>query len=294
MPTVEDKIFEIKRTQTAAQPAKALAGARLIFKSEAGLIKAQISRIAAALLLLAFCFLPVYMHLSGVKDDFVGYAKLEDAGLKLSELKQSQDALLKEASILEKKAQILKSNAVSDEVMLSDVEAKFNSEEITELLTSAGLKEIKGAGIRIELADKEGYQHGVDDIRSIVHDSNLRHILWLLINSGAEAVSINDMRITNTSGIYCAGSTVILDGERLSPPYIFEAAGPQTEMFEALSEDAENRFLQEHFALQISLQKIDEILIPAQNDLDYIERHFVKNLSVDQKEGESAVIAFEN
>lgn len=44
-------------------------------------------------------------------------------------------------------------------------------------------------------------------------------------NAGAEAISINGQRITNSTAIYCAGNVVKVNGEKISSPIEIKAIG---------------------------------------------------------------------
>ena len=46
--------------------------------------------------------------------------------------------------------------------------------------------------------------------------------LWAV---GAEAISVNDIRLTPTSAIRFAGEAVLVDFEPISPPYVIRAIG---------------------------------------------------------------------
>ncbi len=54
------------------------------------------------------------------------------------------------------------------------------------------------------------------DVRSVVNE------LWSI---GAEAISVNDIRLTPTSAIRFAGQAVLVDFEPINPPYVIRAIG---------------------------------------------------------------------
>ena len=54
------------------------------------------------------------------------------------------------------------------------------------------------------------------DVRSVVNE------LWA---DGAEAISVNDIRLTPTSAIRFAGEAVLVDFEPINPPYVIRAIG---------------------------------------------------------------------
>ena len=59
----------------------------------------------------------------------------------------------------------------------------------------------------------------------MVHDSDLRSVVNELFSAGAEAIAINDQRLVANSSIRCVGPTVLVNSERLAPPYKIAAIG---------------------------------------------------------------------
>ena len=59
----------------------------------------------------------------------------------------------------------------------------------------------------------------------LVHAGDLVEVVNALKNAGAEAISINGQRITNSTAIYCAGNVVKVNGEKISSPIEIKAIG---------------------------------------------------------------------
>ena len=95
----------------------------------------------------------------------------------------------------------------------------------------AGLTDVEGLGIIVELKDAVGVQSGVvngfvmDKNFGIVHDDQLLMFLNELRASGAEALSVNDERIIATSEIRCAGPTVSVNNTKKGAPFVIRAIG---------------------------------------------------------------------
>lgn len=100
--------------------------------------------------------------------------------------------------------------------------------------TMLGLTEAKGKGITVTLNDNHSVTTetigALDDIRLyLVHDSDIKNLIYELINAGAEAISINDQRIVFNTTITCDGNVVRINGEKVGAPYIINAIGhPET------------------------------------------------------------------
>jgi uncharacterized protein YlxW (UPF0749 family) len=90
----------------------------------------------------------------------------------------------------------------------------------------AGLVPLQGPGVVVTLDDSTvQVPPGADPNAYIIHEYDLRDIVNLLWIAGSEAVAVNDERLVSSSSVYCAGSTVMVNNTRLSPPYLIRAIG---------------------------------------------------------------------
>ena len=110
-----------------------------------------------------------------------------------------------------------------------------SSEEASELLDKeleksnliAGNTDVYGEGIVVTLIDNDEQAIKAEDLLELVNE--LRY-------AGAEAISINDVRIINTTDIVEVGnSLVMVGGQRLSSPYVVKAIGNQAYLSSILS-----------------------------------------------------------
>ncbi len=97
----------------------------------------------------------------------------------------------------------------------------------------AGLTPVEGPGLEITLDDSKqainpDYKDEVD--KYIIHEQYLRALVNALWNSGAEAIAINDQRLTANSGIYCTGTVITINDEVETPPYTIKAIGDSEKM----------------------------------------------------------------
>ncbi|MGI6333975.1 MAG: DUF881 domain-containing protein [Saccharofermentanales bacterium] len=143
----------------------------------------------------------------------------------------------------------------------------------------AGFTEVSGPGIILTLDDKPGFKIG-DNEDSIVHDTDLKHALDILLGAGAAAFSINGNRLVNASDLKCIGLTIRCNQQRLSPPYVILALGDPIRLSEAIEHDQTFNFRQmPGIDLIVRAQKSDRIVIPAYAESDNIER-FIDMLEV--------------
>jgi len=90
----------------------------------------------------------------------------------------------------------------------------------------AGLLPVKGAGVIITVNDiPRNMQNGDNPNSFIVHDQDLLFLVNELKASGAEAISINGERITAMSEIRCAGTMILVNTNRIAPPFVMKAVG---------------------------------------------------------------------
>jgi len=111
-----------------------------------------------------------------------------------------------------------------------------------QLAEAGGLGEMHGPGLVVTLTDAQRDANGrfprdasPDDL--VVHQQDISAVLNALWSAGAEAVQMQDQRITATSAPRCVGNTLLLEGRTYSPPYVVTAIGDPAAMQAALVAD---------------------------------------------------------
>lgn len=127
-----------------------------------------------------------------------------------------------------------------------------------------GFLDVKGPGIIITLSD-DPYAGMYDDAAfHIVHDSDLRELVWELKNEGAEAISVNGQRVIHKTEFSCDGPTIIVNDTGLTPPYEIKAIGdPKVLLFALSREEGILRDFERRGLLNIptDLKRADDILV---------------------------------
>lgn len=147
--------------------------------------------------------------------------KLRDEVLKLKEQYDNTYSQLENA---EKELEKVRKKATENSSSSGALE-----EEIKLTNRLLGLTELTGKGIILVLEDNKTLN--VDGVTSgnivdyIIHDEDLIVLLNELKNCGAEAISINQQRIVNTTGITCDGLVIRINGQKVSAPYEIRAIG---------------------------------------------------------------------
>jgi uncharacterized protein YlxW (UPF0749 family) len=111
--------------------------------------------------------------------------------------------------------------------------AALASQQLEDAYMNAGLVRLTGPGIRIVLDDStqdRNEEYG----NYVIHEEYLRNLINILWNGGAEAIAVNDQRITAHTEIFCSGAFIQINGTRQMPPYTIVAIGDQNHLKSAL------------------------------------------------------------
>lgn len=129
-----------------------------------------------------------------------------------------------------------------------------------------GFSELKGSGLIITLADSKQKPKPDDDPNYyIVHDWQIRNLVRFLLGVGADGVAVNDQRIVFNSEIVCAGPIIIVNGQRLSPPYrIFVVGDPKLlqEKLESFPDLELLKALRDTYGLVFQLETSPSVSLP--------------------------------
>lgn len=150
--------------------------------------------------------------------------------------------------ILEYEEQIEKNEDSSDLV----------NQELEQTNVLLGKDKVKGEGVVVTLIDKDNSKVFATDLSEIVNE---------LKYAGAEAISINGIRILSMTDITDATNDLLLiNGQRISSPYEVKAIGNQTYLYSTLN--AKNGFIDYYtnqYDLDINIEKQKNIIIDKTN-----------------------------
>lgn len=194
-------------------------------------MKKLLSQILIALVCAFLGFMIVYQY------------KVLTNKIAVTEGSSNNDVLLGEISSLKKeKEELISSNsALSGEVKKYEQGASENgnvSNEIQKQFKNSkmilGLTSVKGTGIIIEIEPKTSIFNSVQsDNITLISDKDLTYLVNVLTFAGAEAISINDYRITSQTGIKVSGNFIgIGKAGRISPndKITIKAIGDRTKL----------------------------------------------------------------
>ena len=138
-----------------------------------------------------------------------------------------------------------------------------------------GSIDAKGKGIVITVADNKNVTSdtigALDNISNyLIHDTDLLTIVNELKNAGAEAISINDERIINTTSITCDGNVVLINNNKVSSPFQIKAIGSQETILGGLQRTGGFLEFLEKYGLVTSVEKQNNLTIYKYNGIiDY-------------------------
>lgn len=111
--------------------------------------------------------------------------------------------------------------------------AALASEQLEEAKKNAALVGLTGPGIRIILDDSD-LDRSSEYGNYVIHEEYLRTLINILWNGGAEAIAVNNQRVTTHTEIFCSGAFIQINGTRQMPPYKIVAIGNQSNLTSAL------------------------------------------------------------
>lgn len=155
----------------------------------------------------------------------------------------------------------------------SQVPAEGGSELAAELEAAgaaAGAARVAGPGVLITLDDAPvddlapAPEPGYDADRVLAGDlSRLVNGLW---EAGAEAISINDQRLTVTSSIRFAGEAIVVDFRGLTRPYVVRAIGAPQDMVDVIAQGDTGQYfadLRDEYGIVVQWERRKELSAPA-------------------------------
>ena len=141
---------------------------------------------------------------------------------------------------------MVKINNIETLALDKDKNIQNLKDELLRQRKAAGFTALKGPGIKVILDDnKDGLGENIDNNPNnyIVHYESLLALVEELKRAGAEAVSINGHRLITTSDIRCVGNVILVNTERIAPPFEISAIGNSVLLEKYIINSSEYNFL---------------------------------------------------
>jgi uncharacterized protein YlxW (UPF0749 family) len=150
--------------------------------------------------------------------------------------------------------------ALEDELDSIIADAQSALSRLRRLQVQTGFVPVTGPGVRIVVDDPpEG------DVTELVRDEHLAKLVDGLWNAGAEAIAINDQRLTVLTSIRNRGPAVRVNSQPVNPPYVVQAIGDVNTLQGNLLDSthgAEFFDLAVDFGFQVDRHNEDELSLP--------------------------------
>lgn len=185
--------------------------------------------------------------------------RVEDLTRKLNTVTEERDVLAEEVLSLRERLKNVRDN---DQAM-ADLQ-----EELQNANMAAGLISVEGPGVIITLDDSiRNLQPGENPNNTLVHDKDILTLVNELRSSGAESISVNGQRLTALSEIRCAGTTILVNWNKIGPPFVIKATGDPDMLESGLSIRGGRMEILKALGIQANIQKSENVEIPGYNGL---------------------------
>lgn len=179
--------------------------------------------------------------------------KEKEIGQRLSE-KVSENERIKEENI---------KNSIA---IRKDYNLKSIKEELDSVKMKAGMVTVKGAGVVVTLDDAD-VRITEDASTLILHDRDILRVVNELKKANAQAISINDERVTGLTECVCAGPTIMINGKKYTTPFIIKAIGDPNVLYDTVK-NSKIAYLLARDMIKISISKVSDITIPKYDNIN--------------------------
>lgn len=160
---------------------------------------------------------------------------------------------------LEKKEKELEK--LREQVANSNESAKGLSGKLDKYNLMLGKSDLIGKGIIITLKDGEARSFGGDPL---VHAQDVMNVVNSLKNAGADAISVNNQRVVDSTAFNCIGNVITVNGEKVGVPFVIKAIGLPSQLYGSLTMKGHYLSILEAGGVQVSVDKVEKetIIIP--------------------------------
>jgi Uncharacterized protein conserved in bacteria len=184
-------------------------------------------------------------------------ARIEDLTAQLNGVTGERDNLGQKVASL---------NQQLEDIRNSDMEMADLQKELQLANMVGGLYPVEGPGISITMSESPGsLQANESGNGSIVNVLDLLRLVNELRASGAEAITVNDQRITAMSEINWSGSMIVVNENRVAPPFHIQAIGDPSLLESGMSLKGGYLETLKFTGMQIEMKKVDKIKMAAYN-----------------------------
>ena len=106
-----------------------------------------------------------------------------------------------------------------------------------DVFTAGSTRPVSGPGVQITLSDAPVGQvpAGATPDDLVIHQQDIEDTMNALWSGGAEAMTVQGVRVTDRTVIRCIGNVILVDGTSFSPPYVIQAIGDPAALHAAVA-----------------------------------------------------------
>jgi uncharacterized protein YlxW (UPF0749 family) len=191
---------------------------------------------------------------------------------KVRERTSDSDGLARDAASLRREVDALRTAGLA-----RGTAGRAQSAALAAVQLAAGQTAVAGPGVVVTIDDRPdeekdgGLDRGGQLGEGRVQDRDLQILVNGLWAAGAEAISVNDLRLTVRTAIRSAGEAVLVDFRPLSPPYVVRAIGRPGRLQPDFTDSEDGRRVATNATvngLPFSIRAEDALRLPAGNGAD--------------------------
>jgi uncharacterized protein YlxW (UPF0749 family) len=187
-----------------------------------------------------------------------------------AELRETSEDQRRQIAELRKQLGRYRDAAINDDSKA----ARMVNEELSKANLALGIQAATGPGIVVVLRDAKSVPPEIKKMPAEaqielikpynIHDADVLTVINELRQAGAEAVAVNDQRVTPWTAIRCVGPTVLINNVPVAPPFEIKAIGNKDTMMSALLINGGARdTISEKDPQMFSVDKADALTLPA-------------------------------
>ena len=130
---------------------------------------------------------------------------------------------------------------------------------------AAAISKVSGPGVKITVDDSKASSE-----EGRLTDTDLRQVVNGLWSSGAEAIAINDRRLSSKTAIRTAGSAITVNYASISAPYVIKVIGPAQTLPGQFAQTDGGTILQYHadnFRVRYQMETLDALTLPESHNV---------------------------
>lgn len=214
------------------------------------------SQAALAIIFLLFGFMiATQFRVRPSIDPNVYHQRSEELSLLIRITEEERDRLKEEVQVLRDRVA---------EIMAGQADVKALQEELIKARILAGLVEVKGPGVTVEMNDaQKQVGSGQDPNLFIIHDDDILAVMNELFAAGAEAMCINGQRVVATTEVRCVGPVIMVNGNRVAPPILIQAIGDSSVLEAALKMRGGVVDTLGLWGIEVKIKVEEEVVVPA-------------------------------